>query len=303
MILPGPGFPTCGSRSRRPGAGSVRGLASSLDVSGPLPTPPTAAAFFDLDKTIIAGSSALAFSRPFRRQGLISRRALVRSGYAQLLIMLSGADAATMEALRRRITALCAGWEVAQIRAIVAETLHEIVEPLVYAEATELIAEHKANGDEVVVLSASGLEVVEPIAALVGADRCLATRMAVRGGRYTGEMELYLYGAEKAQAARDVAAARGYRLADCRAYSDSITDLPLLEAVGHPTVVNPDRALRRVAEERGWPILTFAVPVALRPRMRPTAAAMAGVGLGAALVGAGWFGHHVRRGRRPDSVR
>jgi HAD superfamily hydrolase (TIGR01490 family) len=229
---------------------------------------------------------------------LISRRALVRSGYAQLLITLSGADAATMEALRRRITVLCAGWEVAQIRAIVAETLHEIVEPLVYAEATELIAEHKANGDEVVVLSASGLEVVEPIAALVGADRCLATRMAVRGGRYTGEMDVYLYGEEKAQAARDVAAARGYRLADCRAYSDSITDLPLLEAVGHPTAVNPDKALRRLAEERGWPILTFAVPVALRPRMRPRTAAMAGVGLGAALVGAGWFGHRVRRGRR-----
>ena len=142
------------------------------------------------------------------------------------------------------------------------------------------------------MLSASGLEVVEPIAALVGADRCQATRMAIRNGRYTGEIELYLYGERKAQAARDIAAARGYRLADCRAYSDSITDLPLLEAVGHPTAVNPDRALRRVAEERGWPILTFAVPVALRPRIRPgTAAAVAGAGLGAAaLVGAGWYG-------------
>lgn len=283
-------------RPRRPGRGV--GLASSLDVSGPSSTRPASAAFFDLDKTIIAGSSALAFSRPFRRQGLITRRALVRSGYAQLLIMLSGADAATMDALRRRITALCAGWEVAQIRAIVAETLHEIVEPLVYAEAAQLIAEHKANGDEVVVLSASGREVVEPIAALVGADRCLATRMTVRGGRYTGEIDLYLYGEEKARAAREVAAARGYRMADCRAYSDSVTDLPLLEAVGHPTVVNPDRALRRLAVERGWPILTFAVPVALRPRVRPAAAAAAGVGLGAALVGAGWLGHHVRRARR-----
>ena len=89
-------------------------------------------------------------------------------------------------------------------------------------------------------------------------------------------------------------------MADCRAYSDSITDLPLLEAVGHPTAVNPDRALRRVAEERGWPILTFAVPVALRPRIRPAAAAVAGVGLGAALVGAGWYGHLVRRGRLRD---
>ena len=272
-------------------------------MSGPVPRPPPSAAFFDLDKTIIAGSSALAFSRPFRRQGLITRRAVLRSGYAQLLIMLSGADAATMDALRRRITALCTGWEVAQIQAIVAETLHEIVEPLVYAEATELIAEHRAAGDEVVVLSASGLEVVAPIAAMVGADRCIATRMAVRDGRYTGEIELYLYGQQKAQAARDVAAAQGYRLADCRAYSDSITDLPLLEAVGHPTAINPDRALRRIAEERGWPILTFAVPVALRPRIRPTTAAVAGAGLGAALVGVGWYGHRTRRLRRSVTVR
>ena len=268
-----------------------------LDVSGPSPDPP-AAVFFDLDKTIIAGSSALAFSRPLRREGLISRRALVRSAYAQLLILLSGADAATMEALRRRITTLCAGWEVAQIRAIVAETLHEIVEPLVYAEATRLIAEHRAHGDEVVVLSASGQEVVEPIAELVGADRCVATRMTVREGRYTGDIDLYLHGEEKARAAREIAVAGGHRLVDCRAYSDSVTDLPLLEAVGHPTAVNPDRALRRIAEERGWPVLTFAVPVALRPHVRPAAAVAAGVGLGAALAGAGWFGHRARRTRR-----
>ena len=116
------------------------------------------------------------------------------------------------------------------------------------------------------VLSASGLEVVEPIAALVGADSCQATRMGVTDGRYNGEIEYYCYGAAKAQAARALAAARGYRLADCRAYSDSITDLPLLEAVGHPTVVNPDRALRRLAAERGWPVLTFVDPIALRSR-------------------------------------
>jgi HAD superfamily hydrolase (TIGR01490 family) len=280
-----------------------RGFWQARRVPGALPTlpssaspapPPTgsgAAAFFDLDKTIIAGSSALAFSRPFRREGLINRRAVLRSAYAQLLLVLAGADADTMEHLRLRLATLCTGWEVAQIRSIVAETLHDIVEPLVYAEATELIDEHRANGDEVVVLSASGLEVVEPIAALVGADRCLATRMGVAEGRYTGAIDYYCYGEEKARAAREIAAERGYRLADCRAYSDSITDLPLLEAVGHPTVVNPDRALRREAEQRGWPILIFAAPVALRVRFGPppprTTFAAVGVGTVAAL--AAWF--------------
>jgi HAD superfamily hydrolase (TIGR01490 family) len=277
-----------GKLDRVPGA--LPTLSSSTSPSPP-PSRSGAAAFFDLDKTIIAGSSALAFSRPFRRQGLINRRAVLRSAYAQLLLVLAGADADTMELLRRRLTALCTGWEVAQIRAIVAETLNDIVEPLVYAEATELIAEHRANGDEVVVLSASGLEVVEPIAALVGADRCLATRMGVADGRYTGVIDYYCYGEEKARAARKIAAEQGYPLADCRAYSDSITDLPLLEAVGHPTAVNPDRALRREAEQRGWPILIFGDPVALRIRFRPppprTTVAALGVGTVAAL--AAWF--------------
>ncbi|MCO1654194.1 HAD family hydrolase [Pseudonocardia humida] len=268
-------------------------------MSGPYSPSPVrqatgrAAAFFDLDKTIIAGSSALAFSRPFRRQGLISRRAALRSGYAQLLLVLSGADANTMDLLRRRITALCTGWDVAQVRSIVAETLLDIVQPMVYAEATELIAEHRANGDEVIVLSASGEEVVQPIAAMVGADSAIATRMTVVDGRYTGAVEYYCYGAEKAESARRIAAERGYRLADCRAYSDSITDLPLLEAVGHPTVVNPDRALRREAVRRGWPVLTFAHPVALRPKLGPpgrtTVAAAAAGAVG--LLAAGWYGH------------
>ncbi|GEL18244.1 HAD family hydrolase [Pseudonocardia asaccharolytica] len=272
-------------------------------MPGATQIPPRAAAFFDLDKTIIAGSSALAFSRPFRREGLISRRAALRSGYAQLLLMLSGADADTMNLLRNRITELCTGWEVAQIRSIVTETLHEIVEPLVYAEALALIAAHQAAGEEVIVLSASGLEVVEPIAVFVGADRCLATRMAVRDGHYTGEIEYYCYGREKAQAARDIAAERGYRLADCRAYSDSITDLPLLEVVGHPTVVNPDRALRREAEQRGWPVLTFADPVALRTRLwTAPATALAAAGFGAlGLAGVGWIGRSRRRRRRPPN--
>ncbi|WP_312858468.1 HAD family hydrolase [Pseudonocardia pini] len=265
---------------------------------------PRGAAFFDLDKTIIAGSSALAFSRPFRREGLITRRAVLRSGYAQLLLLLAGADADTMDLLRRRITALATGWEVAQVRAIVAETLHEIVQPMIYAEAAVLIAEHQARGDEVVVLSASGLEVVEPIAALIGADRCVATRMEARNGRYTGEIEFYCYGEEKAVVARRIAAERGYDLAACSAYSDSITDLPLLSAVGRPTAVNPDKALRREAEQRGWPVQTFAAPVTLRSRLPPRTRVVAGAVVLAGLAaagGAGWWTARSQRRRGPST--
>jgi HAD superfamily hydrolase (TIGR01490 family) len=215
------------------------------------------AAFFDLDKTIIAKSSTLAFGRPFYQSGLLNRRAVLRSAYAQFVFALAGADDDQMDRMRDYITAMCTGWDVAQIREIVNETLHDIIDPIVYDEAVERIQQHKSAGQDVVIVSSSGEEVVGPIGAMVGADHVLATRMVVSDGKYTGEIERYVYGPAKAEAVRELAAERGYDLAASYAYSDSITDLPLLEDVGHPTAVNPDRALRKIAVERGWPILTL----------------------------------------------
>ena len=261
------------------------------------------AAFFDLDKTIIAKSSTLAFSKPFFRQGLINRRAVLKSSYAQFMYLLAGADEDQMDRMRAHITALCAGWQVDQVKAIVDETLHDIVNPLVYKEATELIAEHRASGHDIVVLSASGQELVEPIGQLVGATHAVGTRSKVHDGRYTGEIEFYCAGRNKAAAARRIAAEQGYLLPSCHAYSDSVADLPLLEAVGHPTAVNPDRALRREAAQRGWPVLTFVEPTTLRSRIPTpsgTAVATAAVGLGAvAAAGVAWYG--LRRRRRSSS--
>ena len=133
---------------------------------------------------------------------------------------------------------------------------------------------------------------VEPIGEMLGADRVVATRMVTEDGRYTGEIAYYAYGENKAEAMRQVAAESGYDLADCHAYSDSVTDLPMLTAVGHPTAVNPDRALRRIAAERGWPVLEFTRPVSLRSRFAAppvpvvTGAAM---GVGAAVAGIAWY--------------
>lgn len=250
------------------------------------------AAFFDLDKTIIASSSALAFSKPMLRHGLISRRAALKSAYAQFVFSLSGADEDRTERMRGEISALCAGWDVEQVRAIVNETLHDIVDPLVYAEATELIASHQAQGHDVIVLSAAGEELVHPIASMLGIAHSVATRMEIIDGRYSGQVEFYCYGEQKAIAAKQLAGDRGYDLAACSAYTDSSTDIPLLETVGKPHAVNPDRALRRVAVERGWPILTFTSPISLRSRIpAPAATALAfGVGLGAVAAGMTWYG-------------
>jgi HAD superfamily hydrolase (TIGR01490 family) len=261
------------------------------------------AAFFDLDKTVIAKSNTMAFSRPFFRSGLINRRAVLKTAYAQFVVMQSGADPDQVESMRAHLTSLCEGWDVEQVRAIVDETLHDIVDPLVYAEATALVSEHRTKGHDVVVVSASGEEIVAPIAKMVGATLAVGTRMAAIGGRYTGEVEFYCHGDNKAAAIKSLAAERGYDLAACHAYSDSISDLPMLDAVGHPAVVNPDRGLRKVAAERGWPALTFSKAVALRARIpTPSGAAVAvtAVSLGAvAAAGATWYG--IRRRRRRDT--
>ena len=248
------------------------------------------AAFFDLDKTIIAKSSTLAFSKPFFNQGLLNRRTVLKSSYAQFIYLLSGADHDQMDRMRAHMTNMCTGWDVEQVKSIVNETLHDIVTPLVFAEAADLIAAHKLCGRDVVLVSASGEEIVAPIARALGATHAMATRMVVDDGKYTGEIAFYCYGEGKVQAIRELAAREGYPLEHCYAYSDSITDLPMLEAVGHPSVVNPDRALRREAVERGWPVLSFSRPVSLRDRIpAPSGAAIAttaAVGVTALAAGA-----------------
>ena len=277
-------------------------------VIGVAMAPAAAAAFFDLDKTVIARSSTFAFSRPLYQGGLINRRTVLRSAYAHVVFLLAGADHDQMERMRDYISSMVAGWEVQQVREIVAETLVDLIEPAVYREAIVLIDAHHAAGRDVVIVSASGAELVEPIAGMLGADDVIATQMVVEDGRYTGEVSFYAYGEHKAAAIREVAAARGYRLEDSYAYSDSVTDIPMLSEVGHPVAVNPDRALRREAAVRGWPVLDFNQPAPLRRRLpgqdAPPAALVA-VAVGATAVSAAlaWSAVRSRRTgvRKPPS--
>lgn len=270
----------------------------------PRPAGPRTAAFFDLDKTIIAKSSALAFSRPFYQGGLINRRAVLRSAYAQFVFLAGGADHDQMEKMRQYLSSLTRGWNVQQVREIVAETLHNLIDPIIYDEAASLIEQHHAAGRDVVIVSSSGSEVVEPIGALLGADHVIATRLKVEDGCYTGEIEYYAYAENKASAIRELAASEGYDLAASYAYSDSSTDLPLLEAVGHPSAVNPDRALRKEAHARDWPVLAFDRPVQLRRRLpefsAPSGPVLTAVAVGAAAVTAGVIWYLARR-RRPSA--
>jgi HAD superfamily hydrolase (TIGR01490 family) len=263
------------------------------------------AAFFDLDKTVIAKSSTLAFSKSFYQGGLINRRAVLRTAYAQFVYLVGGADHDQMERMREYLSALCRGWNVQQVREIVAETLHDLIDPIIYDEAASLIEEHHAAGRDVVIVSTSGAEVVEPIGEMLGADHVVATRMVVHEGCYTGQVEYYAYGGTKAQAIAELADSEGYDLSRSYAYSDSATDVPMLEAVGHPYAVNPDRTLRREANAREWPVLVFSRPVRLHRRIpslagtpRPVVAA-AVVSTAATAAGLVWF---ATRKRRPSGL-
>jgi HAD superfamily hydrolase (TIGR01490 family) len=249
------------------------------------------AAFFDLDKTVIAKASMVAFGGPFYRGGLVSRRTILRGLYGQLIYLHLGASEQKLARIRESVLALSRGWDQQTVRQIVREALEEIVEPIIYSEALELIEVHRAAGRKVFIVSASPEEIVTPLGSYLGADGVIASKPKVDDrGRYTGEMAFYSYGPYKAEAMRELAQREGIDLSASYAYTDSYTDAPMLEAVGHPVAVNPDRVLLKMAREHDWEVRQFVRPVRLRPRVSapspPAAAAAAAVvaAAGAAIV-------------------
>src|SRR5262245_27480173 len=240
----------------------------------------------------------VAFGRPFYREGLISRRLLLRALYGQLVYMHLGADEARLARMRDSVLALTKGWSQARVREIVEETLHDVVEPIVYDEALDLIREHRGAGRPVYIVSASPEEIVAPLARYLEVDDYIATRSSVDAeGRYTGSTELYCYGPQKAVAMEEVARKLGIDLSASYAYSDSATDIPMLECVGHAVAVNPDRELQRAASENGWEIRTITGRVRLRDRMPtpPPGPTTAVGGIVAAVIGGGAVWWWLRR--------
>lgn len=229
------------------------------------------AAFFDLDKTIISRSSSLALSRPMYRAGMVTRGQLLRGAYAQLVYALVGADEKKMDRLKEGMLALTKGWERAEVERLVHDVIIDAIDPYVYQEALDLMALHRQERRRIYIVSSSPEEVVRPLARHFGVSGVIATRARIENGRYTGELAFYCAGEGKAQAIRDLAERVGLDLGGSYAYSDSISDLPMLEAVGHPVAVNPDKDLRKEAEARDWDIRDFRRPVRLRTRIAKTA--------------------------------
>lgn len=261
------------------------------------------AAFFDLDKTVIAKASMLAFGPPFYKEGLISRRTAIRSAYAQLMYRHRGANDQKLARLRETVLALTKGWEQNRVTQIVTRTLSEIVEPLIYKEALDLMDFHRAQNRLIYLVSASPIEILAPLGEFLNVDGVIGSKSKIDPeGRYTGEMEFYSYGPYKVDAMQELATKENLSLADSYAYSDSYTDIPMLEAVGHPVAVNPDRVLTKMAREKGWEILTFTKPVRVKGPRRSGKAQSLATGAAAIAVASLATGAVVKKQRHSRHI-
>ena len=247
-----------------------------------------AAAFFDVDKTVLAGNSTYAYGKQFYRHGLITPSQVLALSLAQTTFMRHGLTSEAMDIQRDKLMAMVAGWNVDEVRELITRTLHEVIVPAIYEEARELIAWHKLAGRDIVLVSASTDDLIAPIAEELGANHVIASQLEVRGGVYTGQMLHYNKGEAKVTAIQALATERGYDLTESYAYSDSATDIPMLAAVGHPVAVNPDKELRAHATDADWTILTFTNPIPLFPHPARTGLIAAAIAAGTVAGVVGW---------------
>jgi len=249
------------------------------------------AAFFDLDKTLMEGSSALHFGRAAYRAGMVSRRQLARDAWANVKFRLNGSTDQGTDELRERILSSIAGQRVVDLSRMGPDVLSGIL-PLIYREVLEEAYAHQDAGRRVFIVTAASQELAEVLAQVLVLDGGIGMRSEVRDGVYTGKPAgPFTYREGKAVAIRELATREGIDLSESYAYSDSESDLPMMRTVGHPVAVNPDRALERVAREEGWRIMRFDK---LGRRLK-----WLGVVGGVALIGGGG-GYAAARARRPS---
>jgi HAD superfamily hydrolase (TIGR01490 family) len=276
----------------------VLGTPSPDDAAGDrhsppaLPRAPGAAAFFDLDKTLMEGSSALHFGRAAYKAGQLSKRQMARDVAANVRFRLQGSTDAATDALRARVFESIAGRRVVDLARLTPDVLSGIL-PRVYPQMLDVAWRHQDAGRPVYIVTAASQEIAELLAHVLVFDGGIGARSEIRDGVYTGRPDgPFTYREGKAEAISQVAARDGIDLAESYAYSDSESDLPMLRAVGHPVAVNPDAELARVAREEGWEIMRFD---RLGRRLRLVAGA---VGIGLVGVGGGYLGPRLWRGSR-----
>jgi HAD superfamily hydrolase (TIGR01490 family) len=215
------------------------------------------AAFFDLDRTLMAGSSAYEFGRAAYKAGMLSRRQLLADALTNLRFRIQGSTDAATDALRERIGDALRGVRVRDLQRLAPDVLAGVL-PRVYPRMLELAYAHQDAGRRVYICTAASQEIADLMATVLVFDGGVGSRAEIVDGRYTGRPGgPFTYREGKAEAIRQLAAEQGIDLEASYAYSDSESDLPMLRAVGHPVVVNPDAELARVAQEEGWEVMRF----------------------------------------------
>ena len=216
------------------------------------------AAFFDLDRTLMSGSSGAAFGRAAYRAGLVSRGQVLRWGFEHLRFRLRGASDQDTDALVEQVNALLRGVPERTLKRMLPDLLETIL-PRIYPQMIAEVRAHQDAGRPAFIVSAASNGVVEVLARVLDMEGGMGTRYEVDAeGRYTGRLIGGLnYGALKVEPMRRFAADHGIDLDESFAYSDSASDLPMLELVRNPIAVNPDAELARLARERGWRVMRF----------------------------------------------
>lgn len=251
----------------------------------------TAAAFFDLDRTLMAGSSGLHWARAARASGLVSRRRMAAFAWKNVKFRLHGSTDLETDAVRAEVAHLLEGVRVRDLQRLAPKVLAGVL-PRLYPQMLAVAYEHQDAGRPVYIVTAASQELASFIAQIVGFDGAIGARYEVVDGYYTGQdAGIFTYRDGKPLAMRELAAERRIDLGASWAYSDSESDMPMLRAVGHPVAVNPDAELARVARQEGWEILRFE-------RLGRRLKALVAVGAAALVGGAGGAANRSRVARR-----
>lgn len=249
-------------------------------------SPGPSAAFFDLDRTLISGSSMFSLALAARTAGLIPTRQFASDARKALAFTLRGADDDTSVGVRERILGAVRGVRQDDVMALNTEIIPRLL-GRIRPEARRLLDQHRHAGRATYIVSASPWELVSPLAISLGMTGGIGTVSEVVDGVYTGNLAgPFCYGEGKVDAIQELARWEGLVLAQCFAYSDSASDLPMLQAVGHPVAVNPDAKLARFAGAHGWPVVEFSQRT--KSVIRRTTTALGAVGVGASGFAAGW---------------
>ncbi len=281
-----------GLRARRRSVVAGRAAAQAARFAPQPVTDPSAAAFFDVDNTIMRGASIFYLGVGLYRRGFFGTRDIARMAWAQAQFVLGAENAEHMDEARSFGLTFIQGRSVAELTSIAQQVFDEVMSAKVWPGTRALTRSHLEAGQRVWLVTAAPVEVATVIAAQMGLTGAMGTVAEHRDGVYTGRLVgEVLHGQAKAEAVRALAEREGLDLSRCAAYSDSANDIPMLSAVGDPCAVNPDRQLRQVARERGWRIRDYR-----RQRRVTQLAVAAGAGAVAGGVTAGAVAWRSRRG-------